>query len=194
MNERQLARVAVRMVLLGLVLLVVVLAVAELRSRGTAGIEGIGVADYRAHAETRSEPAPDFSLPVLDGTGSLSLGSFRGQVVVLNFFASWCNPCRLEAPGLRRTSQDYLHEGVRFLGVNERDNDAAGQAFLDEFRLGYPAVSDPSGSLGDDYDLYGMPTTFVIDASGIIRYRFVGYVQEDSLRGALDAVLQGAPA
>jgi cytochrome c biogenesis protein CcmG/thiol:disulfide interchange protein DsbE len=78
--------------------------------------------------------------------------------------------------------------------VNERDNDAAGQAFLDEFRLGYPAVSDPSGSLGDDYDLYGMPTTFVIDASGIIRYRFVGYVQEDSLRGALDAVLQGAPA
>lgn len=80
---------------------------------------------------------------------------------------------------------------MQLLGVDFRDNDAAGQAFMDEFSLDYPAVSDPSGSLADPFDLLGLPTTFVIDADGVIRYRFVGYVQEESLRGSLDALLGG---
>jgi DsbE subfamily thiol:disulfide oxidoreductase len=176
----------------GLVLGVVALAVVEFRTRGTAGVQSIGVADYRAHAETRSEAAPGFSLPSLDGDGSVSLASFRGKIVVLNFFASWCAPCRLEAPGLRKVSEDYADRGVQLLGVDFRDNDAAGQAFMHEFGLDYPAASDASGSLADDFALYGMPTTFVIDADGVIRYRFVGYVQEESLRGALDALLDGS--
>ncbi len=179
------------LVIVGLVLGVVALAVVEFRTRGTAGVGSIGVADYRAHVETRSETAPGFSLPSLGGSGSVSLASFRGKIVVLNFFASWCAPCRLEAPGLRKVSKDYADRGVQLLGVDFRDNDAAGQAFMDEFGLDYPAASDAAGSLADDFGLYGMPTTFVIDADGIIRYRFVGYVQEDSLRGSLDALLKG---
>jgi DsbE subfamily thiol:disulfide oxidoreductase len=177
--------------LVGIAVGIVALGVIEFRTRGTAGVQSIGVADYRAHVETRSEAAPGFSLPSLDGSGSVSLASFRGNIVVLNFFASWCAPCRLEAPGLRTVSKDYAERDVRFLGVDFRDNDAAGQAFMDEFNLEYPAVSDAAGSLADDFGLYGMPTTFVIDVDGDIRYRFVGYVQEESLRGALDALLDG---
>ncbi len=125
---------------------------------------------------------------------SLSLSSFRGKIVVLNFFASWCGPCRLEAPGLRKVSKDYSDRGVQLLGVDFRDSDAAGQAFMDGFGLEYPAASDPAGSLADDFDLLGLPTTFVIDAGGVIQYRFVGHVQEQSLRDALDALLDGGAA
>jgi cytochrome c biogenesis protein CcmG/thiol:disulfide interchange protein DsbE len=183
-----------KLLLIAVALGVVAIAVAELRTRGTAGVESIGVADYRAHAETQAGAAPGFTLPSLDGNGSISLGSFRGKTVVLNFFASWCGPCRLEAPGFRKISKDYADRGVQFLGVDYRDNNAAGQAFMDGFDLEYPAVADPAGSLSDDYGLLGMPTTFVIDAGGVIRYRFIGYTQEQSLRDALDAVLErGSP-
>lgn len=184
-------RMVGKLLLVGIAVGVVALGLVELRTRGTAGVESIGVADYRAHAEARSEAAPQFTMPSLDGNGSVSLASFRGKIVVLNFFASWCGPCRLEAPGFRRVSNDYADRGVQLLGVDYRDNDAAGQAFMDGFGLEYPAMSDPSGSLADDFDLLGLPTTFVIDADGVIRYRFVGYVQEESLRGALDALLDG---
>jgi cytochrome c biogenesis protein CcmG/thiol:disulfide interchange protein DsbE len=78
---------------------------------------------------------------------------------------------------------------VRFLGVDERDNDPAGRAFVAEFKIGYPSVSDPSGSLANPYRLYGMPTTFVIDASGNLRYRFVGYVDALALQTALNSVV-----
>jgi cytochrome c biogenesis protein CcmG, thiol:disulfide interchange protein DsbE len=180
-----------KLLLIAIALGVVAVAVVELRTRGTAGVESIGVADYRAHTETQAGAAPEFTLPSLDGNGSISLGSYRGKTVVLNFFASWCEPCRLEAPGFRKIANDYGDRGVQFLGVDYRDNDAAGQAFMGEFGLTYPAMSDHSGSLADDFGLLGMPTTFVIDAQGIIRYRFIGYVQEQSLREALDALPDG---
>jgi cytochrome c biogenesis protein CcmG, thiol:disulfide interchange protein DsbE len=180
-----------KLLLIGITIGIVALAIMELRTRGTAGVGSIGVADYRAHAETQAGSAPGFTLPSLDGNGSISLSSFRGKALVLNFFASWCGPCRLEAPGFRKIANEYADRGVQFLGVDYRDNDAAGLAFMDGFGLGYPAVADHAGSLADDYDLLGMPTTFVIDAQGIIRYRFIGYVQEQSLRDALDALLEG---
>lgn len=180
-----------KVILVGLAVGIVALGYIELRTRGTAGVQSIGVADYRAAAERRSEAAPQFTLPSLDGDAPVSLDTFRGTTVVLNFFASWCAPCRLEAPGLRTISEDYADRGVQFLGVDYRDNDAAGRAFMDEFGLEYPAVSDAAGSLADDYGLFGMPTTFVIDVDGVIRYRFVGYLQEGSLRGALDELLDG---
>jgi cytochrome c biogenesis protein CcmG/thiol:disulfide interchange protein DsbE len=173
---------------------VATLAVTELRTRGTSSVGGFTVANYRARAEVENTPAPDFELPSLDDGTALARSSFRGQVVVLNFWASWCAPCRLEAPGLRRVSERYRDRGVRFLGVDYRDDDAAGRAFTDEFRLRYPSVTDPSGSLADDYALIGFPTTFIIDPAGTIRYRFVGYLDEDVLVKALNDVLSRAPS
>lgn len=172
---------------------VAALAIFQLRTRGTSAIGG-SVANYQARAESENTPAPDFKLPSLEDGKPIALSSFRGHVVVLNFWASWCAPCRLEAPGLRRVSERYWDRGVRFLGVDYRDDEAAARAFVDEFRLPYPSVSDPSGSLAYGYELIGFPTTFIIDAGGTIRYRFVGYLSEDVLEAALDDVLsRGTP-
>jgi len=168
---------------------VVALAIVEVRTHGTSAIGGFTVANYKARAETENTPAPDFELPSLQGGPPIALSSFSGHVLVLNFWASWCGPCRLEAPGLRRVSEGYSERGVRFLGVDYRDDEAAGRAFVEEFQVPYPSVSDPAGSLAYDYGLIGFPTTLIIDPGGTIRYRFVGYLEQDVLEAALDDVL-----
>jgi cytochrome c biogenesis protein CcmG, thiol:disulfide interchange protein DsbE len=173
--------------------LAVGVAIIEFRARGTATIGGFSVANFRARAETENRPAPPIELPSLAGGGRISLGAFKGESVVLNFWASWCLPCRREAPGLQWTWEHYRSEGIQFLGVDERDNDPAGRAFTREFRVTYPSGKDPAGSLADDYELVGMPTTFIIDANGIIRYRFLGYLDRDVLQAAVEDVLSGGP-
>lgn len=194
MSGRRTTAVAVWLGALAVAAVVATLAVMELRTRGTSSIGGFTVANYKARAEVENTPAPDFELPSLDGGTPIALSSFRGHVVVLNFWASWCAPCRLEAPGLRRVSERYRDRGVRFLGVDYRDDDAAGRAFVDEFRLRYPSVTDPSGSRAYDYELIGFPTTFIIDPAGTIRYRFVGYLEEEVLEEALNDVLTRVPS
>src|SRR6266511_3167332 len=169
--------------------IVATLAIVELRTRGTTAIGGCTVANYKARAETENRAAADFELPSLEGDGSMTLSACRGHVLVMNFWASWCGPCRLEAPGLRRTSERYWAQGVRFLGVDYRDDKAAARAFVDEFRIPYPSVFDPPGTLAHRYELIGLPSTFIIDPRGTIRYRFVGYMQQDVLEAALDDVV-----
>lgn len=170
------------------VMAVIALAFIELRSRGTEGISSFGIADHAALAEVENQPAPDFSMQTLDD-GTASLEALRGSLVVLNFWATWCTPCREEAPAFSRLSREYQNHGVRFLGINERDDRAAAQSFVREFKLGYPSAFDPAGSLADDFQLFAMPTTFLIDPSGTIRYRFVGYLDESTLRSAIDDLL-----
>jgi len=189
MNGRGAVAVGAWVVIAVLAVVVGALALFQLRTQGTSAVGGFVVADYQARAEVESSPAPDFELALLEKGKPIRLSSFRGHVVVLNFWASWCAPCRVEAPGLRRVSQRYRDQGVRFLGVDYRDDAAAARAFVDEFRLGYPSVSDPSGSLTHDYELIGFPTTFIIDPAGTMRYRFVGYLDEAVLEEALNDVL-----
>jgi cytochrome c biogenesis protein CcmG/thiol:disulfide interchange protein DsbE len=185
----QTKRLAIWLVMLGGAMLVIGLAWTQLRSSDDAAFGAIaGPAEIVAI----DAPAPDFELPLLDGSGSLRLSSLRGSVVVLNFWASWCGPCRQEAPGLKAMSERYADRNVRFVGIDYVDNVAAGQTFVREFGLEYPSVSDASGSLGDDYGLLGLPATFVIDEEGTMRFRFAGYVTEPVLEQALDDVLGGS--
>ncbi|MGH2529233.1 MAG: TlpA family protein disulfide reductase [Actinomycetota bacterium] len=194
MSGRRTTPVAVWLGAFAVAAVIATLAIMELRTQGASSIGGFTVANYKARAEVENTPAPDFELPALEDGEPIALSSFRGNVVVLNFWASWCGPCRIEAPGLRRVSERYRDRRVRFLGVDYRDNDAAGRAFVDEFRLKYPSVTDPSGTLADDYGLIGFPTTFIIDPAGTIRYRFVGYLDEDVLQEALNDVLSRVPS
>jgi cytochrome c biogenesis protein CcmG/thiol:disulfide interchange protein DsbE len=122
-----------------------------------------------AVAKGRRPVAPDRALPVLGGTGSLTLASFRGRVVVLNFWASWCDPCRAEAPLLERAQRRLLrdHAGT-VLGVTYRDATPDSQAFVRKFGLTYPSVRDVDGDLAKAYGTRALPETFVIDRRGRI--------------------------
>jgi len=115
--------------------------------------------------------APEFTGSTLTGS-KLSFSAYRGKVVVLNFWGSWCVPCREEASTLSMVSAQYQPSGVSFLGVDVRDTAASAEAFANRFHITYPSVSDPSSAVTLDFTavvpIAGTPTTLVIDRTGHI--------------------------
>ena len=133
-------------------------------------------------------PAPAFDLESLDG-GRLSLAELRGSPVVLNFWASWCIPCREEASLLTAGAADYGPQDVRVIGVVYQDSAENARDFMERYGQTYPGVLDPNGRTAIDYGVFGIPETFFIDAAGIVRSRQVGPVTADGLKRQIEAVL-----
>ncbi len=113
--------------------------------------------------------APEFDLPLVNG-GTFSSQALKGQPVVVNFWASWCVPCREEAPLLEKKWQAYRDQGIRFLGVNVKDSLEDARAFTKEFGLTFPSVRDTDLDLYSSFGLQGLPETFFIDHT----FRFSG--------------------
>ncbi|MBW3594925.1 MAG: TlpA family protein disulfide reductase [Actinobacteria bacterium] len=113
---------------------------------------------------------PDFELTRLDRDGVLTADELKGHPVVINFWASWCIPCREEADVLQETYEEYRDEGVVFVGVNIKDSIVGAKEFIDEFGVTYPTVRDPDEDLARELGVVGIPETFFIDADGV----FVG--------------------
>jgi thiol-disulfide isomerase/thioredoxin len=136
--------------------------------------------------------APAVSGPLVGG-GRLSLAAYRGHVVVLNFWGSWCPPCRAEAPSLGQLDRQFSPSGVRFLGIDIRDSPATAEAFMSDFRIGYPSLNDPSDNLALDFrdtvPPAGIPTTLVISRSGRISARVIGGVTYDGLKKLIQRVV-----
>lgn len=141
----------------------------------------------------RRPPAPGFTLPRLDG-GTLSLASYRGKVVVLNFWASWCTSCRSEAPVFAEVLRRYGHRGVAVIGVDSQDFASRARVFAREYHVRYPLVRDGSNDVTTRWGVTnGFPVTFVIDRAGRVQRLFDQEVTAGEVTGALGPLLR-APA
>src|SRR5207245_612905 len=133
---------------------------------GGRGSGSIDIADYAAPAVPENRPAPSFTMPLLTGAGTVTLSHLTGLATVVPFWASWCAPCREEAPLIRAAWLRYAPLGVRFLGVDHRDSRGAGRSFAQRFRIGFPSAFDPRGALAGTFGAFGLPTSFVIGTDG----------------------------
>jgi cytochrome c biogenesis protein CcmG/thiol:disulfide interchange protein DsbE len=149
-----------------------------------------GVALLRQQTtQPTSGPAPDFTLTTFDGE-TITLSDLRGQVVVVNFWASWCGPCRDEAPALQAVWEKYRDRGVLVVGVAYVDNERNSRDFIEEFGLTYPNGADVETRISDRYHIRGVPETFIIDQQGEVAEFIFAAVNEDDLSATLDALLE----
>lgn len=127
-----------------------------------------------ANAKEMNEPAPDFTLKSRQGE-NLRLEDFRGQVVMLNFWASWCGPCRQEMPLMDEIYEQYKDLGFTVLAVNVDENREEAHRFLDNVPVSYPILYDPESRVSEQYNVQAMPTTVMIDRNGNARFLHYGY-------------------
>ena len=181
-------RTPLRAIVVGVVALVIV---------GLVGLMAWGLSDKTPVTSlsgfTRvQQPAPDFTLPLFDG-GELVLSKFTGRPIVLNFWASWCAPCREEALGLERAWRTYKDRDVMFVGVDIQDSEESAKAYLKEFGVTYPSGRDADGKITVDYGVVGIPVTFFVNREGTIERRWVGALDEGQLLTWVDELASGAP-
>ncbi|GKQ39626.1 TlpA disulfide reductase family protein [Streptomyces sp. A012304] len=145
-------------------------------------------------AKDKRTPAPDLSGRTVDGK-QLDVASYKGKVVVLNVWGSWCAPCRAEAPNFQKVYTDLKDRGVQFVGINTRDTKAANAlAFEKQQGVTYPSLYDPTGKLMLRFEkgtlnLQAIPSTLVLDRDGKIAARSLAALSEDKLRSMIDPVL-----
>jgi cytochrome c biogenesis protein CcmG/thiol:disulfide interchange protein DsbE len=175
---------------LPLAILACVLAVLALLAYGVASTGDDSDID-EAVARGERVDAPDIDLPRLGG-GRASLDDFRGQVVVVNFWASWCDPCRAESPLLQRWHERMRSQGGTVLGVDVRDVSSDAADFIREYGLTYPHLRDVDEEAMRDYDVPGLPETFVVDREGRIAALKRAPVDERFMREAVAPLLAEA--
>lgn len=153
-----------------------------------AALLAIGVYQWRSGSSDRGahvgEVAPLFALPSFDGR-TVTLESFRGGPVVLNFWGSWCPPCRSEAPALAKVAAAQQGR-VAFIGIDVRDRETDARKFLAEYGVPYINVRDVDGAVEPLYDSLGIPFTVFISADGVIERTWIGPLDESRLLAFLD--------
>ena len=162
-------------------------------SNGISFVSGNGSAAF-FKAGSRAA-APDISGTTLTGS-RFSLRSYRGRVVVINFWGSWCAPCRAEAPTLAVLSEQYRSKGVQFAGIDIRDSPASAEAFVRNFGISYPSLNDPADEIALAFrgtvPPAAIPSTLVIDRSSRIAGRIIGQASYSALGSMLAKVTAGA--
>ena len=180
---------ATRLKLAGQVLAVgVVVALFALLAWKLATDSGSGI--VQALDAGKAVSAPDFALPRLDAEGDLRLSSLRGKAVVLNFWASWCEPCKEEAPVLEAAWRKYRSRGLVVVGIDAQDFARDARRFMRRYGMTYPVVHDGPGDTLGDYDLTGFPETFFVDRRGrLVGRRVTGAIDEETLEENIELAL-----
>ena len=132
--------------------------------------------------------APDFTLETFSGK-TISLQDLRGKPVVINFWASWCPPCRIEASLIERTWRAYKNRDLVFIGVNIQDRKEDALSYMREFDITYPNGPDPTGEISIDYGVSGLPVTFFISGQGEVVRRWVGAIEKPVLISAIEEIM-----
>ncbi len=167
--------------------LLVVFGLALLRRQAPGG--GFGINAVGKAAEMKARPAPDFLVDSFTGA-PVRISELRGQTIVLNFWASWCPPCRAEARTLAAAAEAYADRGVTFIGINVWDSDAEARAFVERFDVRYPNGPDNGGRITVEYGVTGLPETFLITREGTLVKKWIGPLSQTQLEEFVEEALQ----
>jgi thiol-disulfide isomerase/thioredoxin len=151
-------------------------------------------ADPNAPVVVRDEPMPDLQGTTLAG-GHLSTSEFAGKILVVNVWGTYCGPCERETPALVRVYDAYRGRGVAFLGIDHNELDLAGaRTWWKAHDVPYPSLYDPQGRFAFDLDYIGLPSTYIVDREGTIRFQIPGETSRGQVSSLLDELLAGAEA
>jgi len=134
------------------------------------------------------EPVPNFTLSTIDGK-DFHFSDYKGKPILINFFASWCLPCREEMPVLEKIVREYGPKGVVFLGIAVDDTEEKMKDFIAKYGVTFPVGLDKTAAIQKSFGIYGIPTTYFIDKQGVINYFHSGSVTEELLQHELDKLL-----
>ena len=157
------------------------------RSGGNPG--GLAVNEDPGEIEVEARQAPAFSVATLGGGPVLTNDALRGRVVMIDFWSSWCPPCRAEARGLGSVHREYEGMPVEFLGMAIWDQTRGTLAYIEEFAIGYPNGVDADGTMAVSFGVVGIPEKFFLSPDGTIVRKFTGPISEEKLREILDELI-----
>jgi len=162
---------------------------------GLVAVMAINLSNVES-SDLQSQKAPEFTLPLFDQfeQEQITLSELRGQVVVINFWASWCVECYKEAELLEQAWQDYKGQGVMFIGVDYLDTQKEALAYMQKYGITYPSGQDLGDKISQDYAITGVPETFFIDKDGNIAHVQIGPIEKPQLYGLLDKLVAQPPA
>lgn len=140
-------------------------------------------------SDKTTQKSPDFTLESLDGE-RITLSSFAGQIVVLNFWATWCPPCREEMPDFQATYEKYKDRGVVFLGIDIAENRAEVESFIRDYGITYTILLDFSSEVANLYGINAIPTTYILDIDGTVLFSQVGALSADQLSAQIERALK----
>jgi cytochrome c biogenesis protein CcmG/thiol:disulfide interchange protein DsbE len=143
-----------------------------------------------SHGSGETSQPKNFNLPRVDKSGKLELSSLKGKVVVLNFWASWCVPCKQETPMVEQVWKQFKSKGVVVVGVDSKDFSGDARAFMRHYGVTYPVVRDSDGNLWGPYGVTGVPETRVINRDGKYAAKFFGAITAAQLKAGIRQALR----